>query len=155
MIQNGCYIHAARCKPGSIVVIPTGWVTCEGSCNNKSVCGLTIPVAFAGPFCVASFERLARPIAAFVDAKPAAATQMMKDIAGTLDALKAKVGEELPDVALSVLGAYPPAAAKAGPTNRPPLASPPAAAKAGPKSEAAARTHTHAHACNLSTHTCT
>ena len=145
MIQNGAYIHSARCKPGSIIHIPVGWISCEGSCNNRSVCGLTIPVAYAGPFAVASFQKLASPIATFVQAKPGASTQMMKDIVSTLDALKEKVGEALPDVSLCVLGAYPPAASKAGQPVRPPLAVKHVASEIA-KSEAAARTHTHAHA---------
>ena len=101
MNASNIYFYHGLSKPGSILIVPVGWMIAEQVQNSKAVCGLMLPCAAATPSCTASYGRLAKPLQEFGALRPKKLSPPMSIVIDTYEALLAKCGS-VPEINLLV-----------------------------------------------------
>ena len=101
MNASNIYFYHGLSKPGSILIVPVGWMIAEQVQNSKAVCGIMLPCAAATPSCTASYGRLAKPLQEFGALHPKKLSPPMSIVIDTYEALLAKCGS-VPEINLLV-----------------------------------------------------
>ena len=103
MNASNVFFYHGLVKPGSVLIVPVGWMVAEAVRNSKACCGMMLPFAGATPSCIASYARLARPLQEFRAKVPKNISPPVMAVVETYEDLLDKCGEAVPEINLEVM----------------------------------------------------